>query len=72
MPEITITVTDEVAERLAVLADPSGAGVPDPAGVIYELIDHAQQGVSRPGSWEYGWVCQAFGEDWAARKGQRR
>jgi hypothetical protein len=67
MPEITITVTDEVAERLAVLADPSGIGVPDPAQVIYQLTDHAQQGVYRPGAWEREWVCQAFGYDWTER-----
>ncbi len=32
--------------------------------VVGELIDHAQQGVYRPGSWERNWVCQAFGDDW--------
>jgi hypothetical protein len=33
----------------------------DPADVLAELADHAQQGVCRPGSWERGWVRQAFG-----------
>src|SRR6266516_2765413 len=32
-------------------------------GVIYKLIDHAQQGVYRPGAWEREWLCQAFGYD---------
>ena len=65
MPDITITVSDEVAGRLAVLADPSAAG--DPAAVIYELIDHAQQAVYRPGSWERDWACRVFGYDWPDR-----
>jgi len=33
-------------------------------GVIDELIDHAQQGVYRPGAWERMWLEQAFGNDW--------
>jgi hypothetical protein len=65
--EITITITDEVAARLAILTDPSGVGVPDPAQTIYELIDHAQQGVYRPGSWERPWLMQVFGDEWLER-----
>lgn len=69
MPDITITVSDEVAERLAVLTDPSllepGATVTDAArDAIAVLIDHAQQGVYRPGAWERSWLMQAFGDDW--------
>jgi len=33
-------------------------------GVIGELIDHAQQGIYRPGAWEREWLTQAFGADW--------
>lgn len=67
MPEITIRISGETAARLAVLADPAGFGPVTVEGVIAELIDHAQQGVYRPGAWERGWLCQAFGEDWLAR-----
>jgi hypothetical protein len=34
--------------------------------VVMELVDHAQQGVYRPGAWERGWLCQAFGDEWTA------
>ena len=66
MPEITITVPGEVAERLTVLCDPTWecATIAD---VTEKLLDHAQQGVYRPGAWEREWLCQAFGYDWTAR-----
>ena len=64
--EITITVPDEVAARLAVLCDPAWECA-TLADVVEKLIDHAQQGVYRPGAWERGWLCQAFGYDWTAR-----
>jgi hypothetical protein len=41
--------------------------MPDLQAVIYELIDHAQQGIFRPGAWERSWLCQVFGEDWLER-----
>ena len=63
MTEITIIVSDEVAARLAVLHAPS----PNLVGIVAELVDHAQQGVYRPGAWEREWVCQAFGYDWLRR-----
>jgi hypothetical protein len=40
--------------------------MPDLEAVIFELLDHAQQGVYRPGAWEHAWICQAFGEGWLA------
>lgn len=72
MTEITITITDEVAARLAVLTDPSlltaGATIAAAASdAVAVLIDHAQVGVTRPGSWERGWICQVFGDEWTAR-----
>lgn len=35
-----------------------------PQDVVEQLIDHAQQGVYRPGAWEREWLCQCFGYDW--------
>ena len=66
MPEITITIPDEVAARLAVLCDPvwECATIAD---VVEKLIDHAQQGVYRPGAFEREWLCQVFGYDWTER-----
>lgn len=66
MPEITILISDEDAARLAVLLDPE-QGMVKLEDVVAELADHAQQGVYRPGAWERGWLCQAFGDDWLAR-----
>lgn len=71
MPDITITVTDEVAARLAALIDPDGdppvTGAATVADVVSVLVDHAQQGVYRPGAWERDWLCSAFGYDWPGR-----
>jgi hypothetical protein len=67
MPQISIEVSDEVAERLAVLAQPGYGLDTQLTEVVGELIDHAQQGVYRPGSWERPWLEQAFGYEWTAR-----
>lgn len=37
--------------------------------VIGQLIDHACQGVYRPGAWERDWLRQAFGDDWMLEPG---
>jgi len=67
-PEVTITVTlpAHYAQRLAVLADPD-MGLPDVEAVLFELADHAQQGVYRPGAWERDWLRMAFGDRWTER-----
>jgi hypothetical protein len=66
---VTVTVhLDPVVYRLLQVLTHSdlfgGGSVED---VLLRLIDHAQQGVYRPGSWERGWLCQAFGDDWIAQ-----
>jgi hypothetical protein len=66
VPDITITVSGEVAERLAVLVD-RARGLSTVEAVVGELIDHAKQGVYRPGSWERPWLQQAFGDEWTSR-----
>jgi hypothetical protein len=35
--------------------------------VVAALIDHASQGVYRPGAWEREWVIQAFGVEFLER-----
>lgn len=57
---IRVKVSPVVFDLLRVL----GNDEIDVKGVIERLIDHAQQGVYRPGAWEREWVCQAFGHDW--------
>jgi len=55
-------------EALTGEAIPGGILNPeDVAGVLLKLADHADQGVYRPGAWERGWLCSAFGNDWLAR-----
>lgn len=41
--------------------------IDDPVVVIMSLIDHAQQGVYRPGAWEREWLIQAFGDLWTEK-----
>lgn len=60
---ITLELSQRVADLLAVLT--VGEYAPDDLeGVLMKLIDHAQQGVYRPGAWERGWLEQAFGDEW--------
>lgn len=63
---VPVPIPAHYARRLSALVDPD-AGLPDLQAVIFELIDHAQQGVYRPGAWEREWLCQAFGYDWLER-----
>jgi hypothetical protein len=59
---ITITVSREVYKLLTTLCDRQGL-YPTVADVVTGLVDHAQQGVYRPGAWEREWLVQAFGSD---------
>jgi len=58
-----VSVVVELSARTAELLSLLG----DPAEVLAELADHAQQGVYRPGSWERGWLVQAFGEGFTSK-----
>ena len=57
--KVMITIRPEVVGLLKTLSDTG-----DVKQVVNQLIDHAQQGVYRPGAWERDWVCHAFGYDW--------
>ncbi len=57
--QITVEVSEDVARLLATLGKPKE--------VIEQLIDHAQQGVYRPGAWEREWLIQAFGTDFTKK-----
>ncbi len=61
---VTLALSPRWVTLLAVLSEDGHGPVET---VIYQLIDHAQQGVYRPGSWERGWLTQAFGYDWQSR-----
>jgi hypothetical protein len=61
--KLTIEIDPTVHRLLSVLT--RGEFAPDTVeGVILHLIDHAQQGVYRPGAWERDWLTAAFGDDW--------
>jgi hypothetical protein len=65
--KITVEVSDVEYKLLEVLTKGQyGAAESGVEGVVRELIDHAQQGVYRPGAWERQWLMQAFGDDWTA------
>lgn len=66
-PETTVSVTLELSQRVARLLTvlTTGDYAPDDLhGVIMKLVDHAQQGIYRPGAWERGWLERAFGDEW--------
>ena len=60
---ITLELDETIYALLEVLTRPKHAVADSVQGVIMELIDHAQQGVYRPGAWERQWLSQAFGDD---------
>jgi hypothetical protein len=63
MKTLTIQIDDTIYALLEVLT----RGECAPASVeeiVARLIDHAQQGVYRPGAWERDWLRQVFGDDW--------
>jgi hypothetical protein len=66
MPKITVEVNAVVYSLLGVLAE-GDYGPETVEQVVLELIDHAQQGVYRPGAWEREWLMQAFGPDFLQR-----
>lgn len=63
---VTVQLHQRVADLLGVLIGPD-TGITDLQGVLLEIIDHVQQGVYRPGSWERGWLEQALGSGWQER-----
>jgi hypothetical protein len=60
---VTIILSPIVSGLLEVLTRGDTPMVNSVDGVVAELVDHAQQGVYRPGSWEREWLRQAFGSD---------
>lgn len=65
MKRIAVDINDTAYALLEVLTH--GEYAPQSVeDVVLKLIDHAQQGVYRPGAWERDWLMQAFGDDWAA------
>lgn len=65
MAKIIIEVSDTVYSLLEVLT--KGSFGPQPASVeevVGVLVDHAQQGVYRPGAWERTWLEHVFSDDW--------
>jgi len=61
--KITIELDDVGYGLLQVLT--CGSDAPQSVeDVVGQLVDHARQGVYRPGAWERDWLRQAFGDDW--------
>jgi hypothetical protein len=64
MKTIVVEVDEIVYGLLQTLT--RGGGSRTVKDVVLCLIDHAQQGVYRPGAWERDWLCQAFGRGWTS------
>lgn len=62
--QVTLNLSASTADLLSALTDPV---YDDLEAVLMKLVDHARQGVQRPGSWEREWLCSAFGYDWPER-----
>src|SRR5215469_7693105 len=60
MRKITIELSKTMYSLLEVLTKGEWAPAKTVQGVIEMLIDHAQQGVYRPGAWERQWLEQVF------------
>ena len=54
---------DDVAYRLLQTLTLTEFGPETVEGVVERLINHAQQGIYRPGAWERDWLSQAFSDD---------
>ena len=61
--QITLEL-DEVTAGLLAILDLRNRSA---HSALLTLIDHAAQGVYRPGAWERQWIEQAFGCDWQSR-----
>lgn len=62
---VTLMLTEETAELLAVLTRSEAMGGSSTVGeVVSHLVHLAADGVRRPGSWERQWLEPAFGLDW--------
>lgn len=59
---LEIVVTREQWLTLAKLSRSSAIPNGTVEDVLAHLVDAAHQGVTRPGSWERGWVHSAFGQ----------
>jgi hypothetical protein len=57
--KIRLEISETVYDLLRVLDERENV-----EEVIHQLIDHAQQGVYRPGSWERAWLMLVFGDQW--------
>lgn len=62
MKRLTIELGEDTVRLLQVLDDRG-----DAEAVLHELAARVVDGVSRPGSWERPWLCQAFGYEWQDR-----
>lgn len=49
---VTIEISQEDFDLLSALGKPTD--------VLVTLVDHAVQGICRPGAWEREWIAQAF------------
>jgi hypothetical protein len=56
-PELVLT--DDAFRRLVALGEVLGVG---PAEILEQLLERVDEGIQRPGSWEYGWLAEVVGD----------
>lgn len=63
----TIELDDETVGYLQVLCGNPSMPMSQVEDVLLHLAHSAADGVRRPGAWECGWLCQAFGDEWESK-----
>ena len=56
---LELDIHDDAWRRLEALGEVLGVG---PADVVELLLERADEGIQRPGSWEQGWLAEAVGD----------
>jgi len=67
---ITLELEEDVIELLAALRGPFAEDrgqLENARRALLHLVYSAADGMRRPGSWERGWLVQAFGDDFTER-----
>lgn len=56
---LELDIPDDAFGRLQALAEVLGLGVD---GLVERLLERADEGIQRPGSWECGWLAEVVGD----------
>jgi hypothetical protein len=57
--QLELDIADDAWGRLVALGEVLGIG---PADIVELLLERADEGIQRPGSWEQGWLAEVVGD----------